>query len=341
MRDSMLSTHHGRNGLLQLALFSCVLAGALYALREPVLHIYHAWTLTPAGMIINGFIVALFLVGMLRIAWLLAFYQREESAIRRFAHDWMSNNEIAGESLIHDRYIAMRGLYEQRTPVHQGALAAALLAREKARTSSLRYVNNVLILCGVFGTIVSLSIALVGASGMLEGAVDAEGMGMVIHGMSTALSTTMTAIACYLFFHYFLLQAENARTAVLASIEHISTTLLAPRFHVQAESLPQRLAELIDALREHVRRMDQTQQRWLQAQEQLARQMEEKIARLSQRLEAGLAHLPVAEDEASQARLSDVWRQMHRQQMQAHAEQMDALRLIAARLEQGFRLPET
>ncbi len=344
MSDTMLSTHHARNGLLQWLLFVLALGMLLYVFRQSLAQLEVVWSQTLAGLLINGFIGLLFTVGMLRILWLLYFYQREETAIRQFMHHWVSKQEIHGQSLIAARYFAMQSLHSQQTPVHQGALAAALQAREKARTSVLRYINNVLILCGVFGTIVSLSIALVGASGMLEGAVDAKGMGMVIHGMSSALSTTMTAIACYFFFHYFLLQVENARLAVLASIEHISSTLLAPVFHIQADRLPHQLSALLQTLQESVQGLAQAQQQWLEQQQQVQQRVEKQLAQLDHYLEQCTAFIPATAEQETQSRqlelqLYRTLKELREQQQQAQQAQLEALKTIAAQLQQGFRLP--
>jgi hypothetical protein len=55
-------------------------------------------------------------------------------------------------------------------------------------------------LTGIFGTIVSLIFALVGAGRTLGSAVLTEGMAIMLSGMNTALTTTATAITCFFIY---------------------------------------------------------------------------------------------------------------------------------------------
>ena len=163
----------------------------------------------------------------------------------------------------------MERLHTSSTPIDQGALAATLLASESTRTSFPKYISNVLILTGVFGTIVSLSLALLGASDLLENAVDVEGMGLVIHGMSTALSTTITAIVCYLFFGYFYLKLTDAQTNLLSAVEQVSTTYLAPLFVVEQDTTLYEFTGLVRSLQSLVKQMQESQKVVTRAETQL------------------------------------------------------------------------
>ncbi|HID44925.1 MAG TPA: hypothetical protein EYP34_04135, partial [Chromatiaceae bacterium] len=192
-------SHFSRNTLLLMLLLAVILASVSIWKFELIQTVYFKDQLTATGWIINGSIVALFLVGMLRMVSIFLSYSREEAATSRFIHNQEEENEnpldqVRVNSIIARRYLAMERLFNSSTPINQGALAATLLANESTRTSLPKYISNILILTGVFGTIVSLSLALLGASDLLENAVDVGGMGLVIHGMSTALSTTITAI---------------------------------------------------------------------------------------------------------------------------------------------------
>jgi len=138
-------------------------------------------------------------------------------------------------------------------------MAASLLARESTRSGTPRFINNILILGGVFGTIVSLSIALVGASDMLQNAVSSNGMGMVIHGMSTALATTITAILCYMLHGYFFNAFGDVQTHFLGNIEEATTIRLMPMFQIEQKTIDYRIAELLKAMAEMIRRIDDGQ----------------------------------------------------------------------------------
>lgn len=275
MEQINLRHRFSRNTLLLMGLLALVVVGVLVWQKELVRTVYFSNQLTTLGLVVNGAILALFLVGMLRMVQIFAGYVREEGALFRFLRNLDSNGDdpLAGvqmNSIIARRYLNMRHLHDLNTPIDQNALAATLVARESTRTSLPRFINNTLILTGVFGTILSLSIALLGAADLLGNSVDVHGMGLVVHGMSTALSTTITAILCYLFFGYFHLKLSDAQTNLVSGVEEVTATWLLPRFQVHTENVLNQFASLLEGLREAVGRMEDVQKGMAASQEDVA-----------------------------------------------------------------------
>jgi len=120
----------------------------------------------------------------------------------------------------------------------------------------------VLILTGVLGTIVSLSIALLGATDLISTGSETGGLATVIGGMSTALSTTMSAIVAYLIFGYFYLRVLDAQTHFLGRIEELSATHLVPRFQTSPDTLVNDYSRLLSTGTELIQRMDTTHKRF-------------------------------------------------------------------------------
>ena len=94
-------------------------------------------------------------------------------------------------------------------------------------------------------------------------------MGLVIHGMSTALSTTITAILCYLFYGYFYLKLSDAQTHFLSGVEEVTTVYLLPEYSSDSESILHEVAGLIRGLREAAQGMQDIQQEYAEAGAQL------------------------------------------------------------------------
>ncbi len=266
--------HFSRNTLLLMFLVAALFAAAIAWKLDFLRSIYLEHQLTTLGLVVNGAILALFTLGVLRIIVIFLDYAREEAALARFIrnHDLGEENLLEGvpeHSLIARRYRTMEQLFESATPINQAALASTLLASESTRTSFPKYVSNILILTGVFGTIISLSIALIGASDLLENTVNVSGMGLVIHGMSTALSTTITAIVCYLFYGYFYLKLTDAQTNLLSAVEQVSATYLAPRFQVEPETTLYEFTGLVRSLQNLVNRMEKSHKLIMKVETQL------------------------------------------------------------------------
>jgi hypothetical protein len=263
--DSLLIRRlYSRNILLRLVLFTAIAAGLLYWNLDFINDVYFRNQLTPTGKIVNGTIAMLFLTGMISIIASLINYMREESALIRFIGNIDNGSEtpleaVNKKSLIACRYHLMTKMSEAKTPINQSALASTLVASESTRGTLPKFINNILILTGVFGTVVSLSLALLGASDMLENSIDIGGMGSVIHGMSTALSTTITAIVCYIFFGYFLLKLNDVQTNLVSGIEQVTTAHLMPRFQIRNESVLYEFTGLIRSLQTLVQQMNETQ----------------------------------------------------------------------------------
>ncbi len=297
LMDSLLIRHHlSRNILIRLLLFSALGAGLLYWNLDFINSIYFRNQLTQTGYLINGAIAALFLFGILRITLSLLSYAKEESALFRFINNIQSGKQdsplykVEKSSLIAARYQTMMHLHQALTPINQSALAATLVAAESTRNSSARFINNTLILTGVFGTIVSLSLALLGASDLLKDSVNVGGMGIVIHGMSTALSTTITAIISYLFFGYFHMKLSDVQTNLLSGIEQVTTLHLMPTFEIKPDNAVYEFTGLLRSAQELMEQMRDTQE-GLAGVEQKALNLLEEQARQSRRYNDSLEEI--------------------------------------------------
>ena len=209
--------NYSRNVLFQFLMLSLITGFLILINLEFLSNFYFKHQETNIGYIVNGSILSLFLVGAFRLIYLLIHYGSEENALARFIKNVHHNKtlptgKVDKKSLIYNRYVSVLEISKHNVAVNHSALAATLSATESTRLSLPRFISNILILTGVFGTILSLSIALVGASDIIDSADGISGMNIVIHGMSTALSTTATAIVCYLFFGYFYMKLTDVQT---------------------------------------------------------------------------------------------------------------------------------
>lgn len=268
MTDSK-SNFSGRM-LLRLVILGLVVLVALAANLKFINELYFTHQLTAAGSVINGGILVVFLLGLIKVISCLVRYMREESALDRLVTRLQSGEEnplkgVNAKSIIARRYATLSALSGQYAKINHSALAATLLASESTRVSFARYVSNILILTGVFGTIVSLSIALAGASNLLDDVQGSGNMGLIIHGMSTALSTTLTAILCYLFYGYFFIKLGDAQSHLLGKIEEATSVYLLPRFSHDSESLLHQVTGLVSGLREAAIGMNQIQREFADA----------------------------------------------------------------------------
>jgi len=263
------------NVLFRMLALGAAAAGLIYWKLDLVNEVYFREQITPVGLITNGAIIALFGVGLLKLIALFLRYAREERAFARFLRnlDGVLDEPLAGvpaRSLIGQRYRTLAHLAETHAPINHGALASTLVAAESTGTSLPKFVNNTLILTGVFGTIVALSMALIGASDLLETSIESGGMGLVVHGMSTALSTTITAILCYFYFGYFYLKLTDVQTNLISGIEQVTATHLLPRFSVTPETLLAELAGILRSVHTLVGQLERSQAALDSSERQLA-----------------------------------------------------------------------
>ncbi len=309
----------GRSILIQLLVVIVVVIALGSYFSDTLRMIYFSNQQTSAGFALNGLIVVLFLLGMIRVVMLLFGYDREEKALQRFQYNLDSGpdlllDDVDPASIIAVRIGMMESMRLKHAPIHHQAMAATLLATESTRTGLIRFIHNILILCGVLGTIISLSIALFGASNMLDNAVSSGGMGMVIHGMSTALSTTMSAILCYLVLAYFLAAIQNLQTRLLASVEEFTAMHLLPMYQVSEESISQHAVDLV-----------------------------REAHAVMQTINEQLSHLNLASltEEIQHSRLqSERIHEENKAQMQQHHDDAKAqLADLSSTIKDGFRLP--
>lgn len=270
-----ISKNTARSTLFQIVLFLMLIAGALFWQKNNIADLYLSGEINPVGWLLNGIIILLFLLGMLRMISLLLSYSREHGVLENLVDSINEgSNDPAGRlpenALAVVRYRYVQNMARRALPINHGALASSLSTSEQSRFTLIRYINSILILLGVFGTVVSLSIALIGASNLLDSPDGANRMGMIIGGMSSALSTTMTAIVCFVIYAYFYLRLNNARAQLLNGIESMTTVHLLPNVMHSEESLIRHVADLTVALNKSADRLNEMQQHFMAAANQLA-----------------------------------------------------------------------
>jgi len=274
-RMHTLTTGLSRKILMRLLVGILILMAILGLNLDYLQSLYFSDQLTIVGWVINGSIVLLFILGLVRIARLLLRYAREEAALHKVVGNVEAglSDTLKGvnpNSLISQRYLAVSQLHEKHAAINHAALASTLLAGESTRLSFPRFVNSILILVGVLGTIISLSIALLGASHLMDVSQGIGGdMGMVIHGMSTAMSTTITAIVSYLFYGYFYLKLTDVQTHLLGNLEQVTTLYLLPKFSGSEESMLAEVRGLVSSLYQVARQMELGQSQYTEAGSQL------------------------------------------------------------------------
>ena len=251
--------------LLQFIVALILFGAAIYLNLEFLKQFYLLNQQTNTGIILNSIIVGILIFGLLNLLILLLRYRREENAVAAFVEnvEAIRQNPIDGlstHSLIVKRFATMKSINAAHGEINHNALAAMLTADESTKLGVVRFINNILILMGVFGTIVSLSIALLGASDLIESAgTGLNGMGLVIHGMSTALSTTITAIVSYILFGYFYLRVKDVQTHLISGIEHLTSVFLIPKFVKRSEDIVNQMAGLIKGIIRATEKMTHTQ----------------------------------------------------------------------------------
>lgn len=260
--------------LLQMLFVMFLLGAVLLFNKDNMTQFFHSTQAGQMGLVLNGVILLIFLLGLVRMVLMFLGYTREQDMLQRFLKRIEENAPnpsygLSPNSIIADRYQAVQSIARQHADVNQAALASTLAASQSTEFTLVRFVHNILILSGVFGTVVSLSIALMGASGLLSSPDNLQQMGTIVSGMSNALSTTVTAIVCYVFFAYFHLRLQDARTQLLANVENITTLYIMPRFRHVENSLMHDVAVLVAELRTAAETINHIQNRFLQAGDRL------------------------------------------------------------------------
>ena len=176
---------------------------------------------------------------------------------------------LPDSALVVRRYRAVQTIANQLASINHGALAATLVASQQAQLTLVRFVNSILILAGVLGTVISLAVALMGAAGLMNSPDNMKNMWDIIGGMSNSLSTTVTAIVCYVFFAYFYLRLQDARTQLLANIEDVTSLYILPRFKSAEHNILGDVALLAADLLKAAEGISQVQDRFLQVGDRL------------------------------------------------------------------------
>ena len=329
--------HYTRSVPLQMLAVFILLGGVVVWQWEVVQQIYLKNQINAIGWVINGGIMLLFLGGLGALVVRFLEYHGQESGIDRFLHNISENDDpmldVAQHCMVAVRYRILSELNRRRANINQSALAATLLAAESSRNSFVKFVHNVLILTGVFGTIISLSFSLLGASDMIHGSASASGqnsgLGAMIFGMSTALSTTMTAILAYLIFGYFYIKLTDTQTYLLSRVEEVTSTTLLPHLQLNRDAVVKDYSDSIRSAGKLIERFGQSQEQY----EGAVQALQEATQSLSRQLDAGHSGGGVSKED-----LAAMLAHIDEQQQQSAEKNRELLSEMVDLLRKGFRL---
>jgi len=263
-----------KSTLFQIVIFLVAMAAGILYLKDSIQGLYTSGDISEVGMVINGIIIVLFLLGLFRIVMVLFRYINEHQSVLKLVESLKKNMndpllEIPEASLAAQRFKAVHWVAKQGSPINQAAMAASSNAAENSRLTLIRFVHSTLILAGVFGTVVSLSTALIGAAGLLNSPEGVKEMGAIISSMSSALSSTVTAIVCFFIFAYFYLRLNDARIQILTQIEDVTSLYLLPKVTQTEEGMIRQVTTLTAALNEAAKRLLTVEQTFINAGERL------------------------------------------------------------------------
>lgn len=269
-----MNKNSARNTLFQIVFLLIAIAVLLFVFKNQFAALYTSGDVSLTGFILNGIVFVLFFLGMLRMVIVLLRYVNEHQTLRRLIGYLQQDAadpivRLSSNALSVKRYEYIHWINRQGSTVNQAALAATLNANESSRLTLIRFIHSILILAGVFGTVVSLSLALVGASSLLGSPDSTKEMGMVIGGMSSALSTTMTAIVCFIIYAYFYLRLNDSRVQLLSGIEDATTLYILPKISHSEESLIRHVANLTISLNKTAERLAEVESKFIVAADQL------------------------------------------------------------------------
>ena len=263
-----------KSTLVQVVVFLIAFALLILYKKDTIVGLYASGQISQIGMIINGIIFVLFFIGMLRIVLVLFRYINEHRVLLQLTEYLKENAQnptarLQQNSLAVSRYKAIYWLSKQGSPINQEAMASSSNANENSRLTVIRFVHSTLILAGVFGTVVSLSMALIGAAGLLNSPEGVKEMGAIISGMSSALSSTITAIVCFFIFAYFYLRLNDARIQLLTHIEDMTSMYLIPSVSHTEEGMIHKVAELTNSLNLAAEKLLMVEDRFIHAGDRL------------------------------------------------------------------------
>jgi hypothetical protein len=246
-----------RRILTQMGIVSLIAAVTLAALLIWKFSMVLDWALGDLRpLVLNGIILVLFALGTARLYRAVRHYQVQEDQVEEYIQRRQAGEDSAAilhgmsePSLLVDRYRTVKQSFDSGGPIDHGALSAIMMAEESLHQSFPRFVNNVLILTGVFGTVSSLIFALVGAGDVLLASSPDAGMGLLLLGMNTALTTTATAIVCYFYFTFFFHRLTDLQTWVFSRIERADLLYMTPEFTFEPEAVNHQTKQLIEEVR--------------------------------------------------------------------------------------------